>query len=60
MMDTNFKLSVLEISLFLSGALVLGISIRSFIASRRTPNLEKQRRIKVTIRRSRMGIKISE
>lgn len=36
-MDTNIKLSVLVISLFLSGAFILGISIHAFIATRRKP-----------------------
>jgi hypothetical protein len=46
MLDTNFKLSVLEITLFLSGALVLGISIHSFIAGRRIPKVKKGKKNK--------------
>lgn len=40
-MDTNIKLSVLVISLFLSGAFILGISIHAFIAARRKPGKKK-------------------
>lgn len=40
-MDTNIKLSMLVISLFLSGAFILGVSIHAFIASKRKPKVRK-------------------